>query len=46
MVKHRHGASAGEPMVHFAVAAALNGSVVTWMENVSDDQYLAGQAVD
>lgn len=46
MVKHWHGASAGEPMVHFAVAEALNGSVVTWMEKVSDDQYLGGQAVD
>ena len=46
MVKHWHGAATDEPMVHFAVAEALNGSVVTWMEKVSDDQYRAGQALD
>lgn len=39
MVKHWHGASADQPMVHFAVAESLNGSVVTWMEKVSDEQY-------
>ncbi len=42
MVKHWHGATADEPMAHFAVAEALNGSVVTWMEKVSDNQYEAG----
>ncbi len=46
MVKHWHGAATDEPMVHFAVAEGLNGSVVTWMEKVSDDQYRAGQALD
>ncbi len=39
LVKHWHGASADEGMSHFAVAEALNGSVVTWMEKVSDDDY-------
>ena len=39
MVKHWHGASADEAMSHFAVAEAENGSVVTWMEKVSDDDY-------
>jgi 4-carboxymuconolactone decarboxylase len=44
MVKHWHGASADEPMSHFAVAESLNGSAVTWMEKVSDEQYGAGSA--
>lgn len=38
LVKHWHGASKDEAMSHFAVAEALNGSVVTWMEKVSDDE--------
>jgi 4-carboxymuconolactone decarboxylase len=41
-VRHWHGASADEPMVHFAVAEALDGNVVTWMEKVSDEEYRAG----
>ena len=41
-VKHWHGASAGEPMTHLAVAEALNGDVVTWMEKVSEEDYRAG----
>lgn len=41
-LRHWHGASATEPMVHFAVAEALNGSSVTWMEKVSDEQYRTG----
>ncbi|MBZ7926272.1 carboxymuconolactone decarboxylase family protein [Ensifer adhaerens] len=45
-VKHWHGASATEPMTHFAVAEALNGVAVTWMEKVTDEHYLAGQATD
>ena len=46
MVKHWHGASADKPMVHFAVAEALNGKVVTWMEKVSDEQYRASSVAD
>ncbi|HEY0274552.1 MAG TPA: carboxymuconolactone decarboxylase family protein, partial [Paenirhodobacter sp.] len=42
LVKHWHGAAADQPMVHLAVAEALNGSVVTWMEHVTDADYLAG----
>jgi 4-carboxymuconolactone decarboxylase len=38
-VKHWHGATADTPMTHLAVAESLNGSVVTWMEMVSDEQY-------
>jgi hypothetical protein len=29
-------------MTHIAIQEALNGSPATWMEKVSDDQYLAG----
>jgi len=46
MVKHWHGATAEEPMVHFAIAEAQNGSVVTWMEKVSDSQYQSNLSVD
>ena len=46
MVKHWHGASAQEPMTHFAVAEALDGNVVTWMEKVSDDDYGLGLRID
>ncbi len=38
-VKHWHGASAGAAMTHIAIAEALDGSPVTWMEQVSDAQY-------
>lgn len=41
-VRHWHGATADQPMTHFAIAEALNGSVVTWMELVSDEAYRAG----
>lgn len=43
-VKHWHGAGPGEPMVHFAVSEALDGTSVTWMEKVSDEDYKAGLA--
>jgi hypothetical protein len=29
-------------MTHIAVQESLNGSPVTWMEQVSDDEYLKG----
>src|SRR6185437_7718805 len=37
--KHWHGASASTAMTHIAVQEALNGSPVTWLEKVSDEQY-------
>jgi 4-carboxymuconolactone decarboxylase len=46
LVRHWHGASANEAMSHFAVAEALDGISVTWMEKVSDEEYAAGRAVD
>jgi quercetin dioxygenase-like cupin family protein len=37
--KHWHGASPTTAMTHIAVQEALNGKVVDWMEQVSDQQY-------
>jgi hypothetical protein len=31
-------------MTHIAVQESLNGSPVTWMEHVTDEQYLAGRS--
>jgi len=42
--KHWHGAAPGTAMSHVAIAEALDGSVVTWMEKVSDAQYGASGA--
>ena len=42
LIRHWHGASSREPMSHFAVAEALDGSAVTWMEKVSDEDYRKG----
>ena len=41
--KHWHGATATTAMTHIAIAEALDGKVVDWMEQVTDEQYLAGQ---
>lgn len=38
-VKHWHGASPDQAMIHVAIAELLDGSSVTWMELVSDAQY-------
>jgi quercetin dioxygenase-like cupin family protein len=38
-VKHWHGATATTAMTHIAVQEKLNGSPVTWMEKVTDEQY-------
>jgi quercetin dioxygenase-like cupin family protein len=37
--KHWHGATATTAMTHIAIAEALDGKVVDWMEQVSDEQY-------
>jgi quercetin dioxygenase-like cupin family protein len=37
--KHWHGASATTAMSHIAIAEALDGKSVDWMEKVSDAQY-------
>ena len=42
--RHWHGATPSSPMTHVAIQEALDGSYVTWMEPVTDDEYLAGPA--
>jgi quercetin dioxygenase-like cupin family protein len=37
--KHWHGATATSSMTHIAIAEALDGKTVDWMEQVSDAQY-------
>jgi quercetin dioxygenase-like cupin family protein len=39
--RHWHGASATTAMTHVAIAEALDGKVVDWMEHVTDEQYQA-----
>lgn len=39
--KHWHGATPHEAMAHYAIPESLNGSPVTWMEHVTDEEYLA-----
>lgn len=39
--KHWHGATDKTAMTHVAIAESENGSPVDWLEQVSDDQYLA-----
>jgi quercetin dioxygenase-like cupin family protein len=40
--RHWHGASPTTAMTHIAIQESLDGSPVTWMEHVTDAQYLAG----
>jgi quercetin dioxygenase-like cupin family protein len=37
--KHWHGAAANNAMMHIAIQEAQNGSPVTWLEKVTDDEY-------
>jgi quercetin dioxygenase-like cupin family protein len=43
--KHWHGATATTAMSHIAIQETLNGSPVTWMEKVTDEEYQAGPKV-
>jgi len=38
--KHWHGATPQKAMSHIAIQEEVNGSVVTWMEKVSAEQYI------
>jgi len=38
-VKHWHGATPSSAMTHVAIAEALDGKTVEWMEKVTDEQY-------
>jgi len=40
--KHWHGAGPSTAMTHIAIAEALDGKVVDWLEKVSDADYQAG----
>ncbi|HEY0335481.1 MAG TPA: cupin domain-containing protein [Stenotrophomonas sp.] len=44
--RHWHGATPTTSMTHIAIAEALDGKVVNWMEQVADAQYLAGPKAD
>jgi quercetin dioxygenase-like cupin family protein len=40
-VKHWHGATPTDEMIHIAIAEAVDGNRVTWMEQVTEAQYLS-----
>ncbi len=40
--RHWHGATPTTAMSHIAIQEALDGSAVTWMEHVTDEEYLTG----
>lgn len=40
--KHWHGATSTTGMTHIAVQEALDGVAVTWLDQVSDEDYLGG----
>ena len=42
--KHWHGAAPGNAMVHLAFQESLEGSHVTWLEQVSEEDYRAEPA--
>ena len=44
--KHWHGATDREPMSHVAIQESRDGSAVTWLEPVADEDYLAATSSD
>lgn len=40
--RHWHGATPRTAMTHIAIQESLDGKFIEWMEQVSDEQYLAG----
>ncbi|MGX9278676.1 (R)-mandelonitrile lyase [Pantoea ananatis] len=40
-VRHWHGATARHAMTHIAIAESLNGSPVTWLEKVTEHEFLS-----
>ncbi len=40
--KHWHGAGPTTAMTHLAIQEALDGKVVEWMEQVSEEEYFGG----
>lgn len=45
-VKHWHGASPTSAMTHIAIHEAQDGTPVTWLEHVSDQQYMGRKGED
>lgn len=43
---HWHGASASDAMTHLAISEAQDGSSVTWMELVTDEEYAQGESAE
>jgi quercetin dioxygenase-like cupin family protein len=41
---HWHGATPESSMTHVAIQESLDGTVVTWMEKVTDEDYMAGRS--
>jgi quercetin dioxygenase-like cupin family protein len=41
-VKHWHGATPDSTVTHIAAQEQMNGTAVTWLEKVSDEQYKQG----
>ena len=44
--KHWHGATPTTAMTHIAIAEKTNENSTEWMEQVSDEQYLAGSKTE
>jgi quercetin dioxygenase-like cupin family protein len=44
--RHWHGGTSTTAMSHIAIAEALDGRSVDWMEHVTDEQYLARLTAD
>lgn len=42
--KHWHGATTDEAMTHIAIQESQDGSPVTWLEHVTDEQYRSAPA--
>ena len=40
--KHWHGATADTAMTHIAIQESLDGSPVSWLQHVTDEEYLKG----
>ena len=44
--RHWHGATDRTPLTHIAIQESLNGSPVTWMEHVTDEDYFSAEPVE
>jgi len=44
--KHWHGAAPTTALTHISIVEHLDGKSADWMEQVSDEQYLAGSEIE